>query len=177
MKCAKDMTPNQLYEHYGDWVKFLAQRYYPRVAHLVDMDELVSSGVLGMLLAQQGYDPNKGAFTTYSRYWVRRQFQLLVEERTHLHKNRKDYGVSIIHNFDHGLTCAPSNLEERVQFNQVLAKTLEGVSQGSRTVFVLYYIHGLPTTEVARKLGKTRQAVHKTITRLKAKLERMVDED
>lgn len=62
---------------------FWAKRY-PRPANgcSYDVDDLVQSGYLALVDAVQGYDPDKGKFTVYLRYFVRLHFADVAGVRT-----------------------------------------------------------------------------------------------
>src|ERR1700758_723398 len=53
-------------------VRFLARRIHERLPHQVDIEDLVSSGVLGLLDALQKFDPGKKVqFRSYAQFRIR----------------------------------------------------------------------------------------------------------
>ena len=62
-----DDTRNQLVEHYLPLVKYNAERIWQRLPDGVDLDDLISAGVFGLMDAISGFDLSKGVkFETYS---------------------------------------------------------------------------------------------------------------
>lgn len=45
-----------------------------------DLADLVAQGNLGLLRAVETYEPSKGAFTTYARYWIRQRIWEMLAE-------------------------------------------------------------------------------------------------
>lgn len=57
---------------YSPMIKYIAQRIAERLPTNVELDDLISTGVLGLIDAIEKYDPNKGAkFKTYAEFRVR----------------------------------------------------------------------------------------------------------
>lgn len=47
----------------------------------VDWDDLKQESLIGLLKAQNNYDPEKGAeFSTYASYWIKKQLHLAVKQ-------------------------------------------------------------------------------------------------
>ena len=62
-----DDTRNHLVEHYLPLVKYNAERIWQRLPDGVDLDDLISAGVFGLMDAISGFDLTKGVkFETYS---------------------------------------------------------------------------------------------------------------
>jgi len=65
-------TPDQLVERYAPLVKRIAYHLIARLPASVAVDDLIQSGMLGLLDAARQYDPSQGAqFETYARIRVR----------------------------------------------------------------------------------------------------------
>src|SRR5258708_26297128 len=76
-----DETRNHLVEHYLPLVKFNAERIWQRLPDGVDLDDLISAGVFGLMDAISGFDLSKNVkFETYSVPRIRRA--MLDELRT-----------------------------------------------------------------------------------------------
>jgi RNA polymerase sigma factor for flagellar operon FliA len=101
---------NRLMEHYLPNVRYIAERIHVRLPHHMDVDDLISAGIFGLMDAIEKYDPSKGfKFETYcvnrirgtilddlrAEDWVPR----LVRTRTHkleraIHKLELRFGRS-----------------------------------------------------------------------------------
>ncbi len=63
---------NELVEHYRDLVVYHAQRLWARLPAGVELDDLISSGIFGLMQAIDAYDPARGVkFTTYAAGRIR----------------------------------------------------------------------------------------------------------
>ncbi len=60
-------------------IRRMARRY---VGRGVTLDDLVNDGVVGLLRAVAGYDPDKGSFVGWARLWIRQSLQQAVAERS-----------------------------------------------------------------------------------------------
>ncbi len=57
---------NRLIEHYLPIVKYTAERIYMKLPEKVDVDDLISAGIFGLMDAIDAYDPKRGVkFATY----------------------------------------------------------------------------------------------------------------
>jgi len=62
----QDCYRNLLMEHYRDLVKYAAERLHSKLPDKVELDELVSAGIFGLMDAIDAYDPARGVkFETY----------------------------------------------------------------------------------------------------------------
>lgn len=65
-------TQSELIEQYGSFVRSIARQVKKTVSHRIDLDDLVSYGMLGLLESAKRFDPQQGVnFTTFSYYRVR----------------------------------------------------------------------------------------------------------
>ena len=56
----------------------VGRKYLGRFGNALDLDDMVSAGVVGLIRAAEAYDPGRGvAFSTYAALWAR---QAIVEE-------------------------------------------------------------------------------------------------
>ncbi len=57
---------NLLMEHYRDLVKYCAERLHSKLPDKVELDDLISAGIFGLMDAIDAYDPDRGVrFETY----------------------------------------------------------------------------------------------------------------
>lgn len=57
---------NLLMEHYRDLVKYAAERLHSKLPDKVELDDLISAGIFGLMDAIDAYDPSRGVkFETY----------------------------------------------------------------------------------------------------------------
>jgi len=62
----QDYYRNLLMEHYRDLVKYAAERLHSKLPDKVELDDLVSAGIFGLMDAIDAYDPARGVkFETY----------------------------------------------------------------------------------------------------------------
>ncbi len=65
-KTREDRYRNQLMEHYRDLVKYAAERLHSKLPDKVEVDDLISAGIFGLMDAIDAYDPSRGVkFETY----------------------------------------------------------------------------------------------------------------
>lgn len=65
-KTHEDCYRNLLMEHYRDLVKYCAERLHSKLPDKVELDDLVSAGIFGLMDAIEAFDPNRGVkFETY----------------------------------------------------------------------------------------------------------------
>lgn len=61
-----ELNRNQLMENYLPLVKYTAERIYSKLPDKVELDDLISAGVFGLMDAIDAYDPERGVkFATY----------------------------------------------------------------------------------------------------------------
>ena len=71
-KDGDDESRNHLLEHYLPIVKYTAERLHTKLPDEVDVDDLISSGVFGLLDAIKAFDVNRGVkFETYCAQRIR----------------------------------------------------------------------------------------------------------
>lgn len=65
-KTRDDHHRNVLMEHYKDLVKYAAERLHSKLPDKVELDDLVSAGIFGLMDAIDAFDPSRGVkFETY----------------------------------------------------------------------------------------------------------------
>jgi len=61
-----DHSRNLLLEHYSDLVKYCAERLHSKLPDKVELDDLISAGIFGLMDAIDAFDPDRGVkFETY----------------------------------------------------------------------------------------------------------------
>lgn len=61
-----DVYRNLLMEHYRDLVRYAAERLHSKLPDKVELDDLISAGIFGLMDAIDAYDPERGVkFETY----------------------------------------------------------------------------------------------------------------
>ena len=62
----EDCYRNLLMEHYRDLVRYAAERLHSKLPDKVELDDLISAGIFGLMDAIDAYDPERGVkFETY----------------------------------------------------------------------------------------------------------------
>ena len=65
-KTREDCHRNLLMEHYRDIVKYCAERLHSKLPDKVELDDLISAGIFGLMDAIDAFDPTRGVkFETY----------------------------------------------------------------------------------------------------------------
>ena len=65
-KTRDDHHRNLLMEHYRDLVKYAAERLHSKLPDKVELDDLISAGIFGLMDAIDAFDPSRGVkFETY----------------------------------------------------------------------------------------------------------------
>jgi len=65
-KTHDDYFRNLLMEHYRDLVRYCAERLHSKLPDKVELDDLISAGIFGLMDAIDAYDPERGVkFETY----------------------------------------------------------------------------------------------------------------
>lgn len=67
----------------------------------VDYEDMFQEGVIGLKKAIDGYDPEKGAFSTYAHFWIRQEIvTLMAEQGSGFRRDKNDaYKTWLIDNF------------------------------------------------------------------------------
>lgn len=112
---------NQLIEHYLPLVKYNAERIHAKLPEEVELDDLISAGIFGLIDAIEAYDPARGVkFETYCAPRIRGQ--ILDELRT------MDWVPRLVRSRAHKLEQATHELEVelgRVPTEDELARHLK----------------------------------------------------
>ncbi|MCK4601601.1 MAG: FliA/WhiG family RNA polymerase sigma factor [Phycisphaerae bacterium] len=119
-KCGDDESRNRLLEHYLPIVKYTAERLRTKLPDEVDVDDLMSAGIFGLMDAVSAFDPLRGVkFETYCAPRVRGA--ILDELRS------MDWVPRLVRSRAHKLNKAMQSLEAqfgRRPTEKELAKTM-----------------------------------------------------
>ncbi len=64
-----DIYRNLLMEHYRDLVRYSAERLHSKLPDKVELDDLISAGIFGLMDAIDAYDPERGVKWDSELYW------------------------------------------------------------------------------------------------------------
>lgn len=102
-----DQYRNLLMEHYSDLVRYAAERLYSKLPDKVELDDLTSAGMFGLIDAINAYDPGRSVkFETYCSARVRGS--ILDELRS------MDWVPRLVRSRAHQLTKATQALETQL---------------------------------------------------------------
>ena len=106
-KNRSDKTRNPLLEHYLPVVKYAAERLWTKLPDEVDVNDLMSAGVFGLMDALNAFDPERGVkFETYCAPRIR---GAILDELRSL-----DWVPRLVRNRSHKLGKAMHSLEARL---------------------------------------------------------------
>lgn len=173
-------------------VPFFANQFSHR--RLVNWDDLISNGEIGLWKAAGRYNPEKGKFSTYAAHWIRKYFLKAVEEQIRLWKvslNAPRWNVSLNapvgkeeSNWERGDVIAdktaatPAELlargDDAERFNSLME--VAGLDDRERAIIKQRYgmnDAGKPKTQkqIARKLKLTRRRIGQIEKGAREKLE------
>ncbi len=96
---------NEIVEQYAPLVKRIAYHLIARLPHTVDVDDLIQTGMIGLMDAAQNYDANQGAsFETYAG--IRIRGAMLDEIR------RNDWAPRSVHRKAREISAAIQSIEQ-----------------------------------------------------------------
>jgi RNA polymerase sigma factor for flagellar operon FliA len=98
-------TMNEIVEQHASLVKRIAYHLIARLPHTVDVDDLIQTGMIGLMDAAQNYDANQGAsFETYAG--IRIRGSMLDEIR------RNDWAPRSVHRKAREISAAIQSIEQ-----------------------------------------------------------------
>src|SRR5450432_2862977 len=126
-------------------VKLIARRIHERLPESICLDDLVSTGVIGLISAIDHFDPGHLVkLKTYAEYKIR---GLNVAS---LEYDSGDQGQDLLHYIPDDSAELPSTLLERSELERLLAQSIDGIPEIERTVLSLYYHEELTLREIAQ---------------------------
>lgn len=157
-------TKDDLIRKNANLVRYVIDRCYPTLRH---DDDLYQVGLIGLWKAIERYDPQKGAFSSYAYSCIRCE---LADEFRRRGKQR----LKTI-----SLDTQVTSKDSEVRLGDIIPGDkdvpyvdtelfLTNLSPLERTTFEAL-TNGNSPVEIARDLGVSRQAVHKTCRRIRRK--------
>ena len=145
-------------------VKCVINRHFMKSTHVVPYDDLFQIGCIGLIRASRGYDPSKGAFSTYAIPCIRseiwRAFRHL-NRRGNQHNGLVSLDACIIDTDNvsgHEVFRSPDNTEDEAVARAAYNAAILGLNDVNlRTLGML--ASGMNQREAARALGTSQAAV------------------
>jgi RNA polymerase sigma factor (sigma-70 family) len=184
--------PMDAAQHYG-LVHMVIRRYKGLIRGRIELEDLVQEGLLGVMRAQQSWDPAKGTFATHAYYWIRHRVLRYIQEKqrcvrvpTYLLERGNAPRERVVHldapcggegsprhervgkrdaAFEHGLT--------RLELKRLLTLIPD---ERQRSVISAHYVGGLTLAQVGGALGicleRARQLEHEGLDHIRRHLRR-----
>lgn len=124
----------------------------------LDVDDLAQVGMIGLMKAARGYDPERGAFSTYATYWIRASIARAAEK---LLKHAGLYSLDALER-DETPDDAEGPDDELISAEQS-AKVWAAVDRldaKDREVIRARYWDGASQSQVGERMGTTRTRVY-----------------
>lgn len=138
-------------------------------SNLLENDDLVSEGFLGLLSAIRAYNPQKGAFAAFASACITNRMRSAAAKAASGHLtylSPDEFHVEEIQDEQPG---AEDILIEKEQNHEIMRNIGKLLSQRERQVFSLY-LSAYSYVQIAQKLGISVKSVDNALTRAKAKL-------
>ncbi len=171
-------------EEYLPLVRALVTKYVRQIPPDLDRDDLINSGVIGLIRAIQTYDPTRtDTFKPYAIFKIK--FAILEElrNRSFISAWYKDRGVKLVssddetalRNSEKSMLVKESQLTphdelERTELNKVLYEALCKLTKHQRIILFMYYYSGFYFEEIAKNLDVSYTAVGSLRNRAFARL-------
>ena len=175
-------------------VRLIARRIYERLPENVSLDDLISTGVIGLIAAVDHFDPAQGVqLKTYAEHKIRGAILDSLREMDWAPKNKRRRAKQIeaaIKTVEQRLGRVPGEDEiipdseenlpsttlERAELERLLAQAIEQMPKMERTVLSLYYHEEATLREIAEimqmHLSRIAQLKAQGILRLRTYMER-----
>lgn len=162
------MTPTQLLTLCArSLLHGYAIRRFRRHRDLLDKDEIRSAADEGIVEASRRFDPEKGAFTTFARFWVRRQVQRAIAQELFWRRHRIGEGDGEFEDLVEALE-GDERLEEQVAARD-LVKRLDPVEHEmwamhstGRSLRELARDYNISIRQVRQQMDRGRRALDTT---------------
>ena len=161
-RCEYTLTKQQLIEDNMNLVYSLVSREYP--AYLYDED-IIQTGMLGLCKAAERWDETKSKFSNFAWHCIRNE---IIDEFKRRAKHQGVLSLDYEVDGDDGERLPFSSFvvgQEDVGYVDVEVN-VEKLTPTQLKVFKLCKI-GVPTKEIARTLGVSRQCVWQTMRKLR----------
>lgn len=183
---------NRLAEAYLPWLRKVVENYATKLARnsVLQLDDYVQFGVLGMLDAMERFDPSQGyKFKTFALLrirgaivdGIRRADWVPRSERRQLADDPERREVTVGRlpmrvSQDTGKEDADvadqqlPPVDDRLMAESIWQEYLTGLPQRDRLMLLLYYREGLTMKQVAAELGVSESRISQLITEVTAQL-------
>ncbi len=162
-----DVPRDELILSYLPLIKLLARKRCRIGSNILDVEDLISAGVIGLCKAIEGWDPDYHVlFMTYAQYRIKGE---MIDELRSLDVVTSDYRRKLNKNPDnlqHYVTVPLENLQFaekspvdpvdlifRKDMQKILRKYLAKLPKMHRTVLRMYFFRELWLFEIGKKLG------------------------
>src|SRR6266487_3293189 len=176
-----DELRNQLVENFLPLVKYNAERIWSRLPDGVELDDLISAGVFGLMDAIDAFDVNRGVkFETYcvprirgamldelrTMDWVPR---LVRSKASKLEETRKALEA------EPGRPPRPDKKAEdpthRLQNRDLMRLVTRGLNRNERLIIILYYYEDMTMKEIGATLDLSESRVSQMHSSIVARLQ------
>lgn len=173
-------------EHIG-LVKKIANKYKNPV---LEFDDLVGYGMIGLVRASQLFDSSKGKFSTYAGKWIDGCIKTALRDKTgelgtkEMITNKKGIrpisiseikGKSNNEEIDFELKDTNDYFENALDAI-FLDKLLDNLSEIDREIITAIYFEGYTQTQIAKIIGETRSYISYRLRRAQEKLKLIASE-
>lgn len=157
-------------------------RMFARPLFLVggDSEDLIQEGMLGLLTAIRGFDPQKTAsFHTYAEICIRSRLVTAIRAAQRDKHSPLNHSISFETPLFDGTSTHLFPSEEspedviigREEFQERL-DALKGQLSGFEAKILSYYLGGLSCAEIASRVGRTPKSVDNAVQRIRRKMAR-----
>jgi len=178
---------NILLEYYRNIVRYCAERMHRKLPDKVELDDLVSAGIFGLMDAIDAFDPTRGVkFETYCLPRIRGSIldelrstgrvPRMVPDRTHqldTANRRLETDISEIDIVRDGRSRNPIIEAQKRSLKNLLTK---GLTRTERLIVVLYYYEENTMKEIGSTLDMPESRVSQMLSSIIAKLKSQVGE-
>lgn len=158
------MTKQQLIEDNMDLVYFIIRKYYPKY---IDDEDIIQCGMVGLCIAAEKWDEEKGAFSTYASTNIR--YAIWNEFRRY--RNKHSGVLSLDYEYydeDEPKTFKDTIVgEDGVDIVDYQA-LYDKLTPTEKKIFD-YTLDGLSNVDIGKKIGLSRQRVSHYLRKIRIK--------
>lgn len=132
----------------------------------LELADIIQLGYVGLLKALNRFNPGKMSFATFSRYYIKAEWQSAIRKFNTEKRSSERNGISINQKInDEGTTICdliPStkNLEKKVLLKVHFESQLENLTPKQKFV-IIKHLQGYQTKEIGLMIGSSRQNIEK----------------
>ncbi|MCI8868953.1 MAG: sigma-70 family RNA polymerase sigma factor [Lawsonibacter sp.] len=175
----RPQAEEELVRRYGRVVRIFAR---PLFLAGGDSEDLIQEGMLGLLTAIRGFDPEKAAsFHTYAEICIRSRLVTAVraaQRDKHLPLNHSiSFETPLFDGTSAHLFSSEESPEDVVIGREELQErlnALKGQLSGFESEILSYYLGGLSCAEIAGRIGRTAKSVDNAVQRIRRKMARQL---